>query len=491
MTSALPTLSKPAFALCALAIVIALPVVVRAQVTEPAPAPAASQPLAEPAAEPSAVATEPVAGPAPEANVRSGPAPSEPPPAPSAAPAGETGSEVSDADVEAVLTQSSDESAAAIGADTPTLNLYGFADFQFLGELRNSDPRFGESAFSVGSLNLYADANLTRGFRSLVEIRFMYLPSGSLDFETFRRTKTLASDHTSVGRPISWGSISIQRAWLEYNLHSLLTIRAGSWLTPVGIWNVDHGTPAIIPAWRPFVIGDGVFPERQTGLELYGSGLLGETTLGYHLTLSNGRAPFEYLDLDTNKGVGGRLFATFVPLGTLSLGASGYAGKYTDATVGIGADMMLDAVILEQYDELSYGVDLLWQWEGVHLQAEWLGRDVAFNDEGRIRAPPPLPQTGVVPDYRKWGAYVLVGYRLPWWQGVSVMPFFMLEAIAHGRGSAVALGGANSVNVAVYGVNVRPVPAVALKVQYHHGTVVRAGEDLKLSTIVGSAAWSF
>lgn len=78
-------------------------------------------------------------------------------------------------------------------------------------------------------------------------------------------------------RSSALGRIQIERAWLEYSAHSLLTIRAGQGLTPVGIWNVDRGTPTIIPPSRPYVIGIGMFPTRQTGFELYGSYLLDES----------------------------------------------------------------------------------------------------------------------------------------------------------------------------------------------------------------------
>jgi hypothetical protein len=67
---------------------------------------------------------------------------------------------------------------------------------------------------------------------------------------------------------LQWGGVEIERAWLEYSAHPLFTIRGGQWLTPYGIWIVDHGSPVIIGVRRPFVVGEALIPERQTGVQI-------------------------------------------------------------------------------------------------------------------------------------------------------------------------------------------------------------------------------
>lgn len=383
--------------------------------------------------------------------------------------------------------------------EQPKLRVYGFADFSATAHLydgtRAIEGYFGKSpSFSVGNLNVYLEADLADGFRSLAEVRFTYLPNGAPDLSTGMRAAALASDYTQYGQSVAWGGIVIERVFVEYEVHPLLTIRAGQWLTPVGIWNVDHGSPTIIPAMRPYVITANMFPLRQTGFELYGSQLLGSSmTLGYNLTLSNGRGNVDtYADFDQNKALGLRLYATSRALGKLTLGFSGYYGRSTDsnqivATVAQG-NQGLAAKIASQYDELSYAADLQWRVAALRLQVEVFGNQGVYTPGGRPRAPV-SDGNGLVPDFSRWGGYALFGYTLPW---LTLMPFVDLEYMADGNAATAGPASSGRIYAASFGVNMRPGSSVVLKLQFYHGVVENRGSRTQsFDSLAGTIAWSF
>jgi hypothetical protein len=379
------------------------------------------------------------------------------------------------------------------------LNLYGFTDFTYSTQLGSADFASPYSSFAVGKLNLYAGADLGDNWRSLAEIRFMYLPNGgtqvSSTFPPPPRTDTTVGDYTDLNRPVRWGGIAIERAWLEHTFHPALTARVGAFLTPYGIWNVDHGSPVIIGVRRPYIIGEGLFPEHQTGVELYGSWNFGPSQVGYHLTLSNGRGPLDsYQDLDHNKAIGGRLFFKHdnASFGTLTVGTSGYKGTYTNSTDVLAVDPATGSFstsrpISAQYRELSLAADLKWELSGMLVQGEIIMNETGYSDKVR---PPSYPVAGAgpigfAPDHRRYGLYGIAGYRF---QFLGIMPFWGAEYYDIGWHAFTGPVGAT-----FGGLNVRPTARVVLKAQYTYSWFDKwQGPDLgHFSGLDLQAAWSF
>jgi hypothetical protein len=291
-------------------------------------------------------------------------------------------------------------------------------------------------------------------------------------------------------RPVKWGGVSIERVWLEHTFHPLLTVRAGQWLTPYGIWNVDHGSPVIIPVHRPYIIGESLFPERQTGIEAYGALSFGPSQVGYHLTLSNGRGPIDaYQDLDHNKAFGWRLFFKHdSDYGQITVGTSGYRGKYSDVTTaltfdatGVGSYVY---TVVSRYDELSLAADLKWEWNGLLVQGEVASNDVAYPgkhhpaDPGFSGGPP-----GFTPDHRKFGAYGLAGYRTSFF---GIMPFAGAEYYDPGP-----LPFSSRSTAYMGGINARPTPRVVLKAEFIHAKFLDLSALGALDAFDFQAAWSF
>lgn len=404
-----------------------------------------------------------------------------------------------DAEADALVASLSDDSAdmAAADAEEFKLNIYGFMDFTYTHRLNEFSFTSPYPTFLVGNLNLYAGAELGDGWRTLTEFRLLYAPHGTLASDQLFvaapvRTDATVGDPADLGRPLRWGGVEIERAWLEYSAHPLLTIRGGQWLTPYGIWIVDHGSPVIIGVRRPFVVGEALIPERQTGVQIYGSQLVGRTELGYFLSLSNGRGPVDaYADLDHNKAFTGRVyFNSELPFGTLSLGYTLFRGNYTDRVtrlaVALTGEIGTEYVSADRYEELGMAADLRFVWEGLTLQSELITREVALDDRFRpTTVPLPGKPPGFEPDHRAVGFYAMGAYRLPWF---NIMPFFGGENYDPGVTS-------NFEAAAVWGgINFRPTPRVVLKLQltksWFTGDTKVFGDN-GLEALDLQAAWSF
>jgi hypothetical protein len=403
-------------------------------------------------------------------------------------------------DTDTSAADEADALAALAVGETETeegkIDFYGFADFTYILPLQEDSVFFPYDTFAVAHLNAYAGSELGEDWRWLSEVRFTYLPHGSVAsadaYSGAARTSTSVTDYGEQNRPLRWGGISIERAWLEHTFHPLLNLRMGHFLTPYGIWNVDHGGPVIIPVIRPFIIGEALIPQYQTGFELYGTWTDGGTQLGYHLTLSNGRGPVDtYQDLDHNKALGARLFARQdLGIGALMVGASAYRGTYTERHTQTAADASLHLVQLQHIDaqnkELSLAADLKWEWEGLLVQAEAVVNDVVYVPGHR--PPDPFQTTNPGPagragDFRRYGYYGLLAYRTPFW---GIMPYVMAEDYDYGA-QAVSVASVRG------GLNIRSTPRVVLKAEYNHVWFHKGPEVFFRpgNEIVFQAAWSF
>lgn len=389
-------------------------------------------------------------------------------------------------DLDALLASDSE-----LPGDEYRLQLYGFTDFTFNQPLADQSFLSPYSTFWVGNFNLYIGSELGRNWRTLAEVRFTYLPHGQAPYvdTTQPRIDTQVGDYADYDRPMRWGGVEIERAWVEYTANNWLSVRAGQWLTPYGIWNVDHGSPVIVGVVRPYVVGDALFPERQTGIQFHGGTQLGGTQLGYHLTVSNGRGPIDsYRDLDNNKALGWRLFMrNESSIGAISLGFSGYWGRFTDSLqefVPDGEAFKLDYNVQTQFDELALAGDLKYEVGDYFLQSEVISNSSRFTEEGRPVAPSFVPgaPNGFAADMSRWGVYGLTGYRTPW---LGIMPFAGAEYYRFGT-SYFPLTAAWYV-----GLNVRPIPRVVLKAQYTHSWYPDNEEFDGARLLAFQAAWSF
>lgn len=371
--------------------------------------------------------------------------------------------------------------AGADGAEEmPSLRLYGFADILvggFFGmdenttALVNSPNRWNN--VMLGNLNLYLDANLTHGFSFLGEIRFHIAPVGNRanDYADGTSNPYIASeaaDGADFARGFDFGYIEIERAYLQYEFAAWLKARVGIMLTPYGVWNVDHGTPVIIPIRRPYLIGDGFIPEQQTGFELLGSIPVGPVRLGYHAYASNGRGLISRTkDVDDDFAFGGRVYVDTAEIGRMRVGASFYSGTNSEEWQTLDAAGLASGVTTfasyyrERSRELAFAGDLTWDIAGFHFQTEVISRQVDYDDDAR-----PTLGIGRQPDRNSVGAYGLVAYELPFW---NLQPYVMYEYIDFGY-ERISNTQASTFSVIYGGVRIRPMPNLAFKLQYTQAT---------------------
>ena len=78
---------------------------------------------------------------------------------------------------------------------------------------------------------------------------------------------------------------------MDWNYRNELNIRAGKFLTPYGIWNVEHGGPVLISTRTPLLLRKQIFPESMTGIQVYGKTFPADFQISYHAWLGNGKGP--------------------------------------------------------------------------------------------------------------------------------------------------------------------------------------------------------
>lgn len=352
------------------------------------------------------------------------------------------------------------------------LKLYGFGDVGYRQMLvPKTSPWLiylnRHPSMFVGHLNFYFDSQLAERWRALAEVRFTYQPHGGWKPSAdgiVRHNDTRIADHTDFTRDHAVGGLMIERAFIEYSAASWLSVQAGQFLTPYGIWNVDHGSPVIIGVSPPYIVGSRLLPDAQVGLLGFGRvSLVDDLELSYALALSNGRTDLiQYEDLDDNKAITGRLALTYRGLGELTLGSTFYAGTTTDNTRAIyfeGSSPKSREDIFYQVRERSYAFDLRWVKDDFHFQSEAIINDLKFTAKGR-----PPQGSGLAPDRRNIGGYALVGYRTPL---AGIMPYVKGE---YSPDPALQDVGVDQ-NVALLtgGLNFRPVPRVVFKAEYTYG----------------------
>lgn len=367
--------------------------------------------------------------------------------------------------LEAQLNPAAAEAAALSG--TEPFRVYGFADFglnhawlgtnSFLRGLVSS-----ATTFTLGNLNLYFHFEPDPAWQVLAEVRFTAYPNGveqSLATPvggTYLRTDTRVIDVASPATAFEfhWGSIFIERAYAQYTYSEQLMVRVGQFLTPYGIWNVDHGTPTLIALMMPHFVSSETFPARQIGVQLHGAFLTGAWELAYDAYVSNGRTATQ-LDFTSNKAFGGRLKLNRPGPLPLTFGTSFYYGQLDDITKAITSfdPFHVAQTLTVQGIEWGVGADVSLDIDALRIRAEGITRITRYTDGKRppVLSGPPGSQN---PDNNEYDAYLLAAYRLP---------FLNLEPFLYGEYNHFVSPYGDDQAVLAIGLNIYFTPSVQLK----------------------------
>ncbi len=399
---------------------------------------------------------------------------------------------------------------AAEGGDfseTKPLTVYGFFDLNLTSFIFEDGSPFthyipNTTSFIMSQVNLYFLSEMTKTLNALVEVRLSFLPHGMENSvesigkvgdeeipseSVYDRTDTQVRDMLNSVY-YNTGGITIERAHLTYMPFDWLNIIAGRYLTPYGIWNVDHGSPVIIPARVPYMQIREMVPGAQTGVQIHGRFFPRYNLFfDYAVTLSNGRGPIEeIIDLDDNKGVGLRLRLSYEgEKFAIAAGGYGYVGEYTDikktSVMELNPDMTInrdaanpiltEMVTTESYFEYIASADILVKFLGITLQGEYVWRYVDYSIHG-LRTVEHTVFAGAAafeelyhPSNTGFGVYGLISWELPLSKllgEVRVTPYFMYERYLQDD-TVPAL----RFDILAAGINVRPSPFVSLKGEFN------------------------
>lgn len=330
----------------------------------------------------------------------------------------------------------------------PSLDVYGFMAF-YAGKwfIEEDNVLHGimhnKLTFGVTDVNVYFSGHLTETLSSLLELRFTFLPNGAdaSYIPVYDRVDTHYVN-ANTSETLALGGVIIERAKIEWQPYDYFGITVGRFLTPFGIWNIDHGAPVVIPINKPYLMLRHLMPLAQTGFAIQGRFFPAASTyFDYVVTLSNGRGPTEEVyDLDENKAVGLRLRLSYEGQDVgFSLGTYGYFGHTTDNTkepdFGGGGieEFAMREVTTSRYQEMAGSVDLLLRLWNFRIQSEAAGGLLKY--EVRPIATVPVieeesPLGEYQPDFYKWNVYLMLAYEIPIRSGDKEMfltPFLLAE----------------------------------------------------------------
>jgi len=376
--------------------------------------------------------------------------------------------------------------------------IYGFSDMTISKYFpkENSfssgiDKMDEKTNFSLDHLNLYTSFKPNRNVRFLAELSFQETPVNYQNVIGRRTVMTMGpmvfydsigpvaalQEVNQVQRGITifgWGSFSVERALISLNLNRYWNFSAGKFITPAGVWNVDHGSPVIMTISQPTQYSYAqIFPKSQIGIMEEGKVFLGDADLSYVVYLSSGRGN-QSLHKVSDLSVGGQVRMNLPVLDECTFGISGYRGKANVKLRTAFATMdfydPLDfnkfnmKTVYEDYDTIKYeervyGLDMRARMFGLTFQSEWNYQDIKNYKIGKGA------KTGI------FGNYYMLSYDAYKTDKITLTPYGLFEYVKyydeekHPKADPIVLR--DGYRKVMAGLNIRAFTNYGIKLEYN------------------------
>lgn len=357
------------------------------------------------------------------------------------------------------------------------LTISGFATLEFADyRMRESSlgKTFGgraiigkDNTFSNSHVNLYIDAKFLEDFRFFTELRFLYSPASEFLAESLKFSRS--------------GEVLIERAWMEWTFRDWFKVLGGNFFVPYGIWNLEHGDPILLSIRTPVVLRFQLFPERCTGIQIFGTVDLDEFEMTYYAWVGNGKgsriSSGDDQDSNNNKATGGRLqlkFPDSEPLRDVYVGVSGYIGsvrgpEYPNAITGLTPlfrAAMASEGNLATFNQLAAArFNAIGEPNGKYIDQVW-GADIRFRlygffFQGEFIMNYVDPRNAI--NFKELGGYVQAAYEFNLEKWGLLSPYFQYAYLDANDEFRKELA---SHYIITAGLNWKPYTSVVLKTEY-------------------------
>lgn len=215
----------------------------------------------------------------------------------------------------------------------------GYLDTEYI-----IDERKGKNdGFRVHHFSLFLEKKFERDWSVFSELEFEDAPY----LESTGKTGEFFANQ---------GKILLEQMYTDYQPSQALTFRAGRFLTPAGIWNINHYPPFVTTQSRPQHIRL-IFPQYLDGLQVHGAVNAADLLIGYMAYASNGQGNSGTGDGNNDKAFGGRLeisapAALEVKAGFSALSDKLYGGE---KKTSMGADLQVRMRWIKIQSEYAVG----------------------------------------------------------------------------------------------------------------------------------------